>query len=287
MDLLKTQTRLSVRRAIKTDRQQIANLTHFGSYIHSHLGWASPLEWLGQDPFLVLEKDGRIAAALACPSDSPGVAWLQLFAVSAGISTEEAWGLLWPKAQDLLEQDTSVIVLPLQLWFRDLIRSKGFSHFNDVIMLMWENQEPSFPDPLSELDYHIRPMTIDDLSAVHAIDAAAFDPVWQHSSTLIGVIFKDVKAATVVEDSKGIMAYQMSTEYVERGHLARVAVHPRAQRMGVGTILLQNLIQYFHRRGIYRITVNTQAENSASRALYQKLGFKDTDEIYTTYRIKV
>jgi len=287
MDVLKTQTRLSVRRADKTDQQQLAGLTHFGAYIHCHLGWASPLDWLGRDPYLVLEIDDRIVAALACPADSQGVAWLQVFAVSTGISVDEAWELLWPEAQNQLDKETSVIALPLQHWFQNLLQKKGFSRFADVIMLVWEKENQRYPARSSGLDYHVRPMTADDIEAVHALDADAFDPVWQHSLALLEAIFQDVRIATIVEDQKGILGYQMSTEHVERGHLARLAVHPRAQRLGVGTTLLLNLIQQFQRRGIARITVNTQLENTISQALYLKVGFKETDEICTTYRAKV
>ncbi len=286
MDVLKTQTRLVVRQAEESDRQQLAGLTHFGTYIHCHLGWASPLDWLGNHPYLVLEKNGRIVAALACPVDYPGVAWLQLFAVSTGVSVDEAWELLWIETQKSLDQDTSVIALPMQRWFRSLLQGKGFCQFGDVIMLALEI-ENRHPDPLFKQNFHVRPMNPDDLIAVHALDAQAFDPVWRHSLELIETIFQDVKIATIVEDQQDILGYQMSTEYVDRGHLARLAVHPRAQRSGVGTALVLDLIQHFQRRGIFKITVNTQVDNKASQELYRKLGFKKTDEIYTTYQAKV
>lgn len=287
MDVIKTQTRFSVRRAEKSDRQQLAGLTHFGAYVHCHLGWASPLDWLGRDSFLVLEKDDRVVAALAFPADYPRVAWLQLFAVSTGISVEEAWELLWFEALDRLDQDTFVIALPLQNWFKKLLQEKNFSAFGDVIMLERDNNNQLDLDPLSATDYHVREMSADDLEAVHALDAEAFDPVWRHSLALIEAIFQDVTIATVVENQQGILGYQMSTEHIERGHLARLAVHPRVQRSGVGTALVLQLIQCFQRRGIASITVNTQVENMASQALYKKLGFSKTDEIYTTYHARV
>jgi ribosomal protein S18 acetylase RimI-like enzyme len=286
MDVLKTQTRLLVRQAEESDRQQLAGLTHFGTYIHCHLGWASPLDWLGNRPYLVLEKNDSIVAALACPVDYPGVAWLQLFAVSTGVSVDEAWELLWLETQKSLDQDTSVIALPMQRWFRSLLQGKGFCQFGDVIVLALENKN-HHPNPIFKPNFLVRPMNSNDLKAVYALDVEAFDPVWRHSLALIETIFQDVKIATILEDQQGILGYQMSTEYVDRGHLARLAVHPRAQRTGVGTALVLDLIQHFQRRGILKITVNTQVDNKASRAMYRKLGFKKTDEIYTTYQALV
>ncbi|MBE9523589.1 MAG: GNAT family N-acetyltransferase [Chloroflexi bacterium] len=287
MDVIKTQTRYLVRSAKGDDFQQLAGLTHFGAYVHYHLGWASPLDWLGKDPYLVLEKEGRIVAAIACPEDYQGVAWLQFFAVSQGVSVEESWELLWPGVLNGLDDDISVLALPIQRWFRRLLQSKDFVKFDDVILLAWKHENRHYQAPLHKPIYRVRPMKFDDLGAIQALDNEAFDPVWRHSMTVIEAIFRDVKIATVIEDHKGILGYQMSTEHIERGHLARLAVHPRAQRSGVGTELVLDLIQKFKSRGISHITVNTQVDNKGSQVLYYKLGFKNTDEIYTAYQARV
>ena len=45
-----------VRPADSMDQRQIANLIHFESYVHRHLDWRNPLDWIGVPPYLVAEQ---------------------------------------------------------------------------------------------------------------------------------------------------------------------------------------------------------------------------------------
>ena len=55
-----------LRPAVPSDHRQLTNLMHFSPYVHRHLDWRYPLDWIGASPFFVLENDGQISAALAC-----------------------------------------------------------------------------------------------------------------------------------------------------------------------------------------------------------------------------
>ena len=52
-----TKLKHSIRKANIRDQQQLANLIHFETLVHRHLDWRPPLEWIGYDPYLVLEED--------------------------------------------------------------------------------------------------------------------------------------------------------------------------------------------------------------------------------------
>jgi ribosomal protein S18 acetylase RimI-like enzyme len=67
------------------------------------------------------------------------------------------------------------------------------------------------------------------------------------------------------------------------GHLARLAVLPAYQGRGVGYALVNDLLRQFVFRGIFRVTVNTQADNHASLRLYENMGFQRTGESYPVY----
>ena len=41
---------LNLRKAELNDRDQMVRLLQKRSFIHRHLGWFSPLEWLGEQP---------------------------------------------------------------------------------------------------------------------------------------------------------------------------------------------------------------------------------------------
>jgi len=272
--------RFSVRLAQKTDRQELANLIHFGSYVHRHLDWCTPLDWIGHQPYLVVERKGDLVATLACPPNPPDVSWIRLFATSSGITVEDAWGALWTAAEKQLAGRDNLVVaaMPLQNWFENLVIKYGFSHHHDVIMLAWEGSK--LGESPKSTSFTIRLMNFDDLTIVQQLDADAFNPVWRTSRELLEIAFQQSAVATIAEDDDGVIGYQISTASPGGGHLARLAVHPRAQECGVGYTLVRDLLKQFSRRGAFKVTVNTQSDNVASLALYEKIGFQRTGEIY-------
>jgi ribosomal protein S18 acetylase RimI-like enzyme len=130
-------------------------------------------------------------------------------------------------------------------------------------------------------------MNFDELSVVEEIDMLAFDPVWRHSRDSLGLAFRQAAIATVAEHSGEIVGYQISTSTPIGGHLARLAVMPDWQGHGIGYALLNDMLSQFERRGAQSITVNTQQDNLASLALYEKAGFRRTGEEYPVYEFSV
>ena len=275
------------RPAVLTDRQQIANLLRISPYIHRHLDWRYPLDWIGSSPFLVLESGELIISTLACPPDPPNIAWVRLFVTSGMISLEESWQTLWEAARlDLANRGQFLAAaIVLQDWHHNLLRASGFSSQQSIVMLERDGQKPidgSLPAGLT-----IRAMLQNDLPAVAEVDAVAFDPLWQNSLPALERAYPQAVLATVVEANGQMIGYQLSTRNPLGAHLARLAVRPQLQGRGVGRALIADLVQQAERRGMYHLTVNTQNDNAASLALYRKTGFRETGENYLVYQLQV
>ncbi len=276
-----------VRSAALTDQRQIANLMHFSPYNHRHLDWRYPLDWLGSPPFFVLESQGQILSALACPPDPPMVAWVRLFVTSGKISLGEAWESLWQAARLELTRQGHFLAaaIVLQEWYHGLLIASGFSSHQSIVMLEREGQIPmevSLP-----AGYSIRSMLQYDLPAVAEVDAAAFDPLWQNSLPSLERAYPQAVLATVIEANGQVLGYQLSTRNPLGAHLARLAVRPELQGLGLGRALIADLIQQADRHAMYRLTVNTQSDNAASLALYKKTGFRETGERFPVYQLQV
>jgi ribosomal protein S18 acetylase RimI-like enzyme len=274
----------TIRLADSTDHKQLANLIHFGTLVHRHLDWRPPLEWIGHTPFLVLEKNNQLIAALACPPDPPSVLWIRLFVAYNDENVTETWLRLWSEAYSMIapDPDLQVAAIPLQKWFRRLLQTSQFQATNNVVMLIWDSGK--IPPERIHPNISIRPMNFDDLSKVEELDKLAFGPLWHNSQTSLEYAFNQAANATVA-DIEGIMVgYQISTAMQMGGHLARLATHPHYQRQGIGYAILRDLLIQFKQRGAMRITVNTQDDNLASIALYEKTGFSRTGETYPVYQ---
>lgn len=288
-NLMETEVELAVREATAADRHQLANLIHFEVYVHRHLDWRPPLDWLGREPYLVAERDGKIVAALACPPDPAHIAWVRLFAVSSNISISGAWGALWPEVLERFQDMPKVYrvaAIPLQNWLKKILQDSDFEESHQVVMLSWERGMTP-PESVHQAQGYIRPMTFDDLNAVEAVDAASFVPEWQNSKDCLEMAFQQAAVATVYEVDGCIAGYQISTSTPMGGHLARLAVHPDNQRQGIGYALVRDMLSQFERRGAQRVTVNTQQDNQTSLALYRKAGFRLTGESYPVFHYEL
>ena len=279
---------LHIRPAVAEDQQQIADLIRFESHVHRHLDWRTPLEWLGDSPFLVHEQDGRLSAVLACPSDPESIAWIRLFAFDSTLSGPYAWARLWEAARQELAQRGRVTVacIAMQRWLEPILINSGFVLYQHIVMLDWDG--PLFtPCPMPQ-GVTLRPMTAGDLPAVAEVDASGFESLWQNSLAALTRALSQALYASVAMDGARLVGYQLSTANPHGAHLARLAIRPEAQRRGLASALVSDLILHQKEHGGRSfITVNTQAGNTASLALYHKIGFRRTGEQYPVYRLDV
>ena len=275
---------MNIRSATEKDRQSLANLIHYEVYVHRHLDWRLPMDWIGKNPCLIAERDGHLQAALICPPDPPEIAWIRLFAVSQEVALDEAWNILWAGAQKKLDGQacppTAAIVL--RPWFQALLEQNGFAQIQEIISLSWDRSRQISFRPLPH--YLIRTMKDNDLRSVHQLDTDAFGPLWRISLDTLSSAYQQSCVATVVEIDGKLIGYQISTSGPLGGHLARLAVLPSHQGGGIGSALVNDVINRFEQRGAVRVTVNTQRDNLSSLSVYVKAGFVPTNEIYPVFQ---
>ena len=275
-----------VRPADLSDQQQLSNLIFFENRLHRHLDWRSPLEWLGAPFYWALDDSGQITAALACPPEREGIAWVRLFVYSGRWSSENAWTMLWQTAREEIARagGAKVAAIAIQPWFQNLLAGNGFENRQQIVLLEWRYQPAAARETPG---IRIRKMTEVDLAEVEKTDAASFDPLWQNPLETLRRAYAQALYATVVENENGIIGYQISTGGGQRAHLARLAVHPAVQGKGAGRALLNDLFVFLTHMGISRLSVNTQSDNQASLNLYQRMGFVRTGEQYPVYTFDV
>jgi len=275
-----------VRPADLNDHQRLSNLIFFETRSHRHLDWRSPLEWLGDKYFWAVDEGAQITAALACPEEMDGIAWVRLFVHSGYWSPDNAWTILWNTAREDIARagGAKVAAIVQHSWFQKVLELNGFEHRQSIVMLEWSYQ------PWAANEAHgirIREMTEADLPVVTVVDGASFDPLWHNSQETLRRALAQSMFATVAEDARGVVGYQITTGSGTRAHLARLAVHPSVQGRGVGKALLGNLFERLVQNGYLKLSVNTQSDNQTSLKLYQRMGFIRTGEAYPVYTFDV
>jgi len=274
-----------VRQLTAADLNSLSFLTNNAEYVHRHLDWRSPLDWMGTIPFLGIERQNRLLSVLACPYVQASVGWIRLFAFLNWNSPQlrESWNLLFQQLMDTHAYPSGYVLaaLGLQSWFSELLTGSGFTLRQKIIVLQWLDQIPQPRQIPSEII--IRTMRQSDLDRVLVVDNLAFDHIWQHTQEELGLAYHQASYATVAEMNEEIVGYQISTGTQFHAHLARLAVDPGLQRLSIGYGIVRDLLCHFTEAGISNITVNTQSDNFGSLALYQKMGFYRTGDEFPVY----
>ncbi len=273
--------KICLRQAEPGDFQTLSALVNNEFYVHRHLDWRSPLDWLETPPFWLLENpaNNHLLAALSMAPDPPGVSWVRLFAVSGMLDLAEVWqDLLTPCLDELhrLQPGCTVAAVVVHSWFERILQQSKFKHTQDIVVLAWNDQPlPAYPLP-PELS--LREIKDADLEKVHYLDNLTFAPLWSLSPDGLRRAYQQSSYSTLLVEQDEIVGYQITTASDFSAHLARLAIHPRLQRRGVGRALVADMLNHFIDRNVTHVTVNTQNDNIASLSLYQHLGFERTQE---------
>ena len=271
--------------ATQNQYDQVASFLNQDLRIHRHLDWFYILDWLDTHAFLIALKDEQIRALLCVTNENHNTAWIRAFAVKKTLRYKDYWDRLLEWAMtDLKRNGTHRIAsLSLHKWYGGLLENSGFNNRQKIIVLSWQGDFPPCGKINDEIELEL--MKIDDLPQIAAVDQHAFPHLWQNSLMGLTKAFNQTGISTVARVNGQIVGYQISTVMTIYGHLARLAVHPSYQRQGIAYTLVYDLLKRFEERGLFRVTVNTQSDNTASLMLYDQFGFTRTGEDIPVYEI--
>ena len=287
-DLIRRTSGGAVKRADPALRRAVRRLMREDPEAHRHLGWIPPLEWLGEQPFLIFEHHWQLKGVLACPPDQSGMCWLRLFAAAGGVGRREVWSLLWSAAlQDLKDRGgvDAVHALVVESGLESLLRSTGFEQIAEVVVLDWEVGPGRVPPGIPEID--LRLLTLKDLDQVHQLDSRSFAPIWRNTRRQIRRAFQEAAFVVGAFQEGRLVGFQISTAGALAGHLARLAVDPEARGRGIGKALVADALDRFQRQGMVRVSVNTQRDNPASLEIYRQFGFVLQEGSFPVYAYPV
>jgi ribosomal protein S18 acetylase RimI-like enzyme len=285
--------RAAIRIANSKDGQQILRLINEAAYSHIHADWHVPGDWIGTPGFVVSEAPvpsrslssfGRMnqgfLACLAAAADPPPAAWVRLAAIRRR-----------PLAQEMLAAMLDVVLphlresgvkelgwLAIDSWPDDVLPLLGFRRANWITTFIKEglNISPAHRDSCVQ----VRPVRLEEMETLAAIEADAFDPLWRHSAEGLRLAYGQSICFDVALINEQIVGFQYSASnhHGSGAHLVRITVHPSFQGARVGSALMTAAIEEYRRRGLRRVSLNTQIDNIASHRLYEKFGFYRTGD---------
>lgn len=284
-----------VRQATRGDAAAVQRLLRMGVYVHVHVDWRLPGEWLGKPGFVVYEheKPGaknlgfggnsgpEIIACLSVAAEPPPAAWVRVAAVESTAGFAQAEVMFAEILGNLDPAIDEIAWFMTDYWPLHWLERLGFVPVSEVVAFRKNDLDaPSYNAPS---DLQIRPLLIEDIPALAAIETAAFEPRWRHSADDLFLAWRHSISFQVAVLAGEPVAFQFSTGGEGNAHLSRMTVRPDRQGLGIGAALLAKAMNGYRLQNIQSVTLNTQSDNLASRRLYERFGFRPTGFTYPVW----
>ena len=118
-------------------------------------------------------------------------------------------------------------------------------------------------------------MTLDDVDAVHEIEAACFKTPWSKESFRHEVTENRCARYVVLREDGRAIAYAGVWFILDEAHITNIAVHPDRRGLGYGERVTREMIQLAADSGMNWMTLEVRRSNKIAQNLYHKLGFID------------
>jgi ribosomal-protein-alanine N-acetyltransferase len=116
----------------------------------------------------------------------------------------------------------------------------------------------------------IRPLTVDDLEVVVAMEMASQPVPWSEG------VFRDELAAEnrvyLAAEEDGVVGFGGVMLVGDEAHVTNLLIDPTWRRRGIGMDLMRALIDEAVSQGARHITLEVRSQNDAARRLYARLG---------------
>lgn len=265
----------------RRDEHAIYDLLDQTHFAHVHMDWLTLDDWLRDaiQPTVLAWDGARLIGVLSAGLALGGASWLRIIAVHPDEDPVQVLPPLWERlaarlrAQNTTEAGALVFRGPL---FTDALHSIGMNHRDQIVTLGRRGRElPRLPEQTTA-EIRITASGWEDVPHAVQIDHAAFAPIWRMSALSLRQAVRRDSYFTLAHVGSEMVGYQITTRHHDSVHLARLAVLPETQGMGIGGLLLTDALQQTFRRGIDHMTLNTQSLNAQSLRLYTRFGFERT-----------
>jgi len=121
--------------------------------------------------------------------------------------------------------------------------------------------------------FTVRRARANDLQQLWAIEEGSFNH--PYSRAVIERLMNDYPEHFLVAEQEGkIVGYCVASAFGDNAHLISIAVMSGHRRIGMGTALLQGVIDGLIERGVQILRLEVKPQNNEAISLYLKFGFE-------------
>lgn len=113
----------------------------------------------------------------------------------------------------------------------------------------------------------------EDLDAITEMERVSFSDPWTRGMFASHLTTADGNIFLVADDNGRIVGYAMSRTVIDESELLNIAVTAERRGQGIGTELLNAVIERCRRAGAFDMWLEVRTSNTGARALYASHGF--------------
>ncbi|NLK97610.1 MAG: ribosomal protein S18-alanine N-acetyltransferase [Epulopiscium sp.] len=119
----------------------------------------------------------------------------------------------------------------------------------------------------------IIPMKEEHIPGIHEIEKSCFTIPWSKEAFEKELRENPLAYYIVAELENTVLGYAGMWVIADEGHITNIAVHPDFQHQGVGTLLMEHLIDEARSKNFFGLTLEVRESNVKAQNLYKKFGF--------------
>ena len=120
----------------------------------------------------------------------------------------------------------------------------------------------------------ISKMSLNDIDSIMEIEILSFNIPWTKESFLSEITTNKLAEYIVARLDGEIVGYTGMWKILDEGHITNIAVHPKARRKRVATMMVEELIKVAKQCDIEKLTLEVRESNILAQTLYRKFGFE-------------
>lgn len=134
--------------------------------------------------------------------------------------------------------------------------------------------QPKNPEETSKAAAVIRPMTLEDIPVIVAIEEVSFPSPWTAQSFSSELKDNYLARYFCLELDGKVIGYMGLWIVMGEAHVTNVAIWPGCRGQGWGEYLMRSVMLKLVNSGVFRMTLEVRVSNTPAQNLYSKLGFK-------------
>jgi len=115
--------------------------------------------------------------------------------------------------------------------------------------------------------------SVDHLDDIMVIENLSFAIPWTRQSFIEEITSNKFAIYLSASLNNVVVGYAGMWNVCGEGHITNIAVHPEFRGCGIGSLLLEGLIEEARKAGIERMTLEVRKSNIIAQNLYKKYGF--------------